>query len=126
MLSIEDIKNFWINSELTSIYNINEIATSKDDLISTSLKDANDEMSVLRDDLPDEIYYLYAKRLCVAIILSRLNVNANATQLPLQEADYIRNLIKLKIENQNGIQSIHNLLVASKGETSIKKELRKF
>lgn len=128
MVTLEDIKSFWVNGELTSIYNINDISQNADSLIEASLNDAKSEMDTLKDDISPTLFDLYVKRLCVAIILSRLNINLDSVELPIKEANEIRKLINKKLSSIKKIENADsfNLLVASKGASDFRKDLGNF
>ena len=104
MISVDQIAEYWRSSELRAIADYNEDGIFDKDVVQSAINDAYNEIAILSGYHPEETIDLFAKRLTICILLSRLNVNPEAVVLPMNDCkkihDLVSEVLKKKTENQ--------------------------
>ena len=111
-IEVEDIVSYWRSSELNEIADYDSDGSYDSLVIEGAIADAYAELEVLSKLLPEITIDVYAKRLTICTLLSRLNINPNAVELPLNDCLSVRETI------EKFIQKTLNIATDSK-ETNI-------
>jgi alanine-alpha-ketoisovalerate/valine-pyruvate aminotransferase len=128
----QTIRDYWRSSELNAIADYNQDALADDAVIEVSINDAYAELEPLTDILSTSILDLYAKRLTICNLLSRLNIGADAVELPLKDCkevkEMITNVLKDKVKAMSATKAGTAItgVQISDGETELKDNLRNF
>lgn len=88
-------------SELESLTQVDFNNTDIDSKIQNAINDAYVEIEPLQGVVSNNIIELYAKRITICILLSRLNINKTAVEMPVSECAEIRTLIAKTISSGN-------------------------
>jgi len=128
MIYLDDIIDYWKQSELANITDYNEDSVIDDEVIEHSIEDAYRELSAISEILTDDIMDLYAKQLTICSLITRLNINPEAVELPLADCGRIRELIKDVLDKKaqaladneaDKVDDKSRMLLASKGITEM-------
>jgi len=102
-IAVSDIESYWKSSELNSIADYNEDGKFDKDTVQSAITDAYSELKILDGYYATETIDLFAKRLTICILLSRMNVNPEAVVLPMNDCLVVREKIDavMKIIQKN-------------------------
>ena len=129
-ITVNDIKSYWNSSELRNITDYDNDGNIDDEVIQHSLDDAIKEIEAVKDSIPSGLIDIYTKKLTICNLLSRLNINPEAIELPLKDCKSVRSaiegIIKSKSDAINKVNKSATGIKVSIGKTNLLNELDKY
>lgn len=122
---VDDIENYWRSSELNAIADYDRDGVFDPAVVDVAIADAYAEVQILTDYHEQASIDLFAKRLTICILLSRLNINPEAVVLPMNDCLVVRELISgiLKTKQKNkadvDLRPSSSGITVSEGETGL-------
>ena len=132
-VEVADIVSYWRTSELNTIADYDSDGSYDSKVIQGAIDDAYAELDLLSSHLDDVTIDVYAKRLTICTLLSRLNVNPEAVALPMNDCLTIRETLEKFIQKKLDIPleqekdaSAQSRLVVTAGNSDFSDELENF
>lgn len=117
-IQIEDIVEYWRKSELNSIADYSNDGNYDDDVIQSAIDDAYAELFPITEYIDEKSLNLYAKRLTICTLISRINPSADSVELPMNDCFSIRETIE-KFMMKKLATTLNKEEVASKSTTTV-------
>ncbi len=117
MIEVSNIEAYWKSSELNAIADYNTDGVFDGTVVQQAINDAYAEVNILSSYHESDTIDLFAKRLTICILLSRLNINPEAVVLPMNDCAIVRDLISSFMKTSQENKSKNDLRVGSSGIT---------
>ena len=131
-IEVADIVSYWRTSELNAIADYDNDGSYDSKVIESAIEDAYAELSILTPYIAEGAVDVYAKRLTICTMLSRLNVNPEAVSLPMNDCFSIRETLekfiqkKLDLPLESEANASASNIIVTKGNNTITSEMENF
>lgn len=131
-ITVSDIKGYWRTSQLNAIADYNDDGVFDNATVTSAIADAYAEVNILVAYHEITSIDLFAKRLTICILLSRLNINPESVVLPINDCMQVRELISsiLKTKQTNkadvDLRPVSSGITVSEGITDLKNLIKDF
>ena len=115
MINADTIKEYWRTSQLAAIADYDDDGLFDKEVVESAIQDAYKELHPLIEYQDENTIDLFAKRLTICILLSRLNINPEAVALPLADCREIRKQIDAVISRRTQMGSESDIRKKSAG-----------
>ena len=105
MVKVEDIKGYWASSELSALATLDFDGKTEDQKIQDAIDDAYVELSPIKGSIETAVADLYAKRLTICILITKLNISLEAVEAQMEEGNTIRKMIAKAIDAKVALAS---------------------